>query len=248
MATIARPSVQSLFLRMRFQGTALATGTGFVVESRNGPHLVTCRHNLTGRHQETGDLLSKNCAVPDEVEIAHNNINGPGAWTTVVEQLFADGEPRWKEHPDLGARADFVALPLKRLANVKIYPFDPANPGSPIAVGPADAVSVVGFPYSLTAGGYFGIWATGFLASEPEYNWNGLPTMLIDCRTRQGQSGSPVVAYRSGGIIPTVDGGVTMFSSGAMRFLGLYSGRVNSDSDIGLVWKASSIQELVATL
>ncbi len=29
-------------------------------------------------------------------------------------------------------------------------------------------------------------------------------------------------------------------------FLGIYSGRVNADSDLGFVWKSSSIEELIA--
>lgn len=32
------------------------------------------------------------------------------------------------------------------------------------------------------------------------------------------------------------------------RFIGIYSGRINSESDLGLVWKASAIQQLVVTL
>jgi hypothetical protein len=38
-----------------------------------------------------------------------------------------------------------------------------------------------------------------------------------------------------------------MIGSGAMtRFLGIYSGRLNAQSDLGFVWKASVVQELVA--
>ncbi|WP_428910707.1 hypothetical protein [Niallia sp. Krafla_26] len=45
-----------------------------------------------------------------------------------------------------------------------------------------------------------------------------LPLLLIDhCRSRQGQSGSPVIAYRK-------------------------------ESDLGLVWKASAIKELIDSI
>lgn len=106
--------------------------------------------------------------------------------------MYIGDKPRWVEHPTLGPKADFVALQLTDLNDVELYPYDPANPGPQIMVGPADPVSVIGFPFGLTAGGAFGVWATGFLASEPEVDFNNLPIQLIDCRTRQGQSGSPV--------------------------------------------------------
>ena len=39
--------------------------------------------------------------------------------------------------------------------------------GVNLALTPAEPVSVIGFPFGLTAGGVFGVRATGFLASEP---------------------------------------------------------------------------------
>jgi hypothetical protein len=106
-------------------------------------------------------------------------------------------------------------------------------------------VSVVGFPFGKTGGGSLGIWATGFMASEPSVDYDGLPVFLIDCRSRQGQSGSPVIAYRSGGMVAMADGGSAAFSGAVCRFLGIYSGRINAESDLGIVWKASAIKELV---
>ena len=50
--------------------------------------------------------------------------------------------------------------------------------GSDIQFGPADTVSVVGFPFGMTAGGAFGVWATGFLPSEPDVDYNGLLVQL----------------------------------------------------------------------
>uniref|UniRef100_UPI0025F98D9E trypsin-like peptidase domain-containing protein n=1 Tax=uncultured Thiodictyon sp. TaxID=1846217 RepID=UPI0025F98D9E len=148
----------------------------------------------------------------------------------------------------LGSKADFVALPLTQLTDVGIYPYDPHNPGPDIQVGPADAVSVVGFPFGITAGGAFGVWATGFLASEPDVNFNELPVVLIDCRSRQGQSGSPVLAYRSGGALAMRDGSSAIFTGPVQKFIGVYSGRINAESDLGIVWKAEAIAELVRTL
>jgi hypothetical protein len=249
MTTIAKPSIQSLLIEMQFNGQPLSTGTAFVVDTpTKGPHLITNRHNVTGRHQETGAPLSKTGGVPSDVVILHNRKGTLGNWVPRSEPLFVNNTPRWVEHPTLGPKADFVALPLTQLNDVEIYPYDPQNTGPQIQVGPADAVSVIGFPFGITAGGAFGVWATGFLASEPDVDFNGLPIVLVDCRSRQGQSGSPVIAYRAGGAVAMQNGGSAMFGGPVERFIGIYSGRINSESDLGIVWKAEALSALIQTL
>lgn len=248
MPQIAQPSVQSLLIEMQVNGTPLSTGTAFVVKAASGPHLLTNRHNLTGRHQETGAPLSPTGGIPTHIVVVHNRKGNLGQWVLKNEPLYAGTTPRWREHPALGTTADFVALPLTDLVDVDLCPYDATNPGANIFVGPADSVSVIGFPFGVTAGGAFGVWATGFLASEPDVDFNNLPIQLVDCRTRQGQSGSPVIAYRSGGMVPMVGGGASAFAGPVWRFIGIYSGRINNESDLGLVWKASAIQQLVVTL
>lgn len=248
MPQIAQPSVQSLLIEMQVNGTPLSTGTAFVVKAASGPYLITNRHNVTGRRQDTGVPLSPTGGIPTHVVIVHNRTGQLGQWVWKSEPLYVGTSPRWREHPTLGASADFVALPLADLADVDLFPYDPANPGPEIFFGPADPVSVIGFPFGVTAGGAFGVWATGFLASEPEVNFSNQPIQLVDCRTRPGQSGSPVIAYRSGGMVPMVDGSAAAFVGPVWRFIGIYSGRINNESDLGLVWKASAIQQLVVTL
>ncbi len=248
MPEIAKPSVQSLLIEMQFNDQPLSTGTAFVVNSPKGPHLITNRHNVTGRHQETNAPLSPTGGIPNGIVVVHNRKGNLGQWVPRPEVLYIGGAPRWREHPTLGSKADFVALPLSNLNDVDLFPYDPANAGPPISVGPADSVSVIGFPFGMTAGGAFGVWATGFLASEPDLDFNGLPVQLIDCRSRQGQSGSPVIAYRSGGMVTLANGGSGVFGGPVWKFIGIYSGRINSESDLGIVWKASAIQELVQSL
>jgi hypothetical protein len=237
----------SLLLQLSVKGKLLSRGTGFVIQSACGPVLITNRHNLTGRNQETGQPISPTGGIPDTVTIAHNEENKLGHWVLVQEQLYEGQLPRWKEHPTLGARADVVALPLTHLDNVALYPYDAANPGPDLIAGPADPVSVVGFPFGLTGGGGLALWATGFIASEPDVDYADLPCFLIDCRSREGQSGSPVIAYRSGGAVPLKEG-VSRFMGTVFRLLGIYSGRINPQSDLGIVWKVRAIQELVASL
>ena len=241
-------SAQSLLIEMRFNGQALSTGTAFICPSQIGPVLLTNRHNVTGRDQNTNQPLSQTGGVPNEIVVVHNRKGSPGQWVPRVEALTSNGTQRWREHPTLGAKADFVALPLAQLDDVELLPYDPANPGTNLAVGPADSVSVIGFPFGVTAGGAFGVWATGFLASEPTVDFADLPIQLIDCRTRQGQSGSPVIAHRNGGMVALEGGSSAAYNGPVFRFLGIYSGRINKESDLGVVWKASAIQELLSSL
>ncbi len=240
--------MQSLLIQIQFNGQPLSTGTAFVVNTAKGPALVTNRHNVTGRRQDTGAPLSPTGGIPNEVVVIHNRLGNLGEWVPRLELLLANGSPRWREHPTLTSKADFVALPLTQLDDVQLYPYDPSNPGPDIFCGPADGVSVVGFPFGMTGGGACGIWATGFIASETAIDFENLPVFLIDCRSRQGQSGSPVIAYRSGGMVAMADGSAAAFSGPVWRFLGIYSGRINAESDLGIVWKASAITELLAAV
>ena len=165
----------------------------------------------------------------------------------VLEPLYDGDVARWIEHPSLGVRADIAALPLTRTEGVLLRPVSLALEDDAVVCRPTEAVSVIGFPFGQSGPGQFAIWATGFIASEPEFLYNGLPVMLIDCRTRAGQSGAPVIAYRIGYAL-VEDGPATALRKvdGAVsRFLRVYGGRIRPDSDLGMVWRESAIQELV---
>jgi len=249
------PSMKSLYIEMRFQETLLSSGTAFLVANDQSSHcaLITNRHNVTGRHQETGECLDKkHGAVPDNVLIYfHKHPLELGDWECVKLPLFRDDDsPRWIEHPRFGASADMVALNLKWGSDVHKVPYYLKTDldRRKLLIRPAEPVSVIGFPFGLSSTGRFPIWATGFLAQELGIVTPDNPTFLIDCRTRQGQSGSPVIAYRTN-MITTVEGNKASTTMGggsvAWEFLGIYSGRVNSESDLGRVWHVSAIEELL---
>lgn len=233
---------------MRLNGQNLGTGTGFVANAPRGPVLITNRHNVTGRNNNTGQVLSPTGHTPDEIVVLHNRLNHLGQWVARNEPLFNNGTPLWIEHPTLGATVDFVALPLTQLNDVQLYPYTLGVGDPQILVAPSDTVSVLGFPFGIAGGGALAIWATGFMATEPDIDHNNLPTFLIDCRARPGQSGSAVIAHRNGGSVPTEDGGSAMFGGPVTKFLGIYSGRINEQSDLGIVWKASAIRQLVDSI
>lgn len=246
MKSFALPSVQSLLIEVRVRGASLGQGTAFVVEGATGPMLITNWHVLAGRHPDTKQPMSPTGGIPDELVIQHNAVSAPNTfrWLSVTEPLYSSGQPRWLEHPVRAEGVDVVALPLTNTAGVQLYPH--ALSGAPdLMVAPAEPVSVVGFPFGIQGGGSLAVWATGFVASEPDIDLDGLPLMLIDCRTRPGQSGSAVIVYRSGGGATMANGALGFFGGPVQRLLGCYSGRVNAESDLGMVWKATAIREII---
>ncbi|MCQ8860087.1 serine protease [Plesiomonas shigelloides] len=116
-----------------------------------------------------------------------------------------------------------------------------------MVVSPAEPVSVIGFPFGMSTSGKLPIWATGFLAQELSLISEEDPVFLIDCRTRQGQSGSPVIAFRTSGHRTLEDNKISasLSSKVAWEFLGIYSGRVNAQSDLGKVWHVSALEALL---
>lgn len=110
-------------------------------------------------------------------------------------------------------------------------------------------VFVVGFPFGYKSTGYDGwyaIWNNGTIASEYEkelvipvdslLNENEYivaDAFLIDAKTREGQSGSPVLV---------------MVTEDNAKLLGIYSGRTNKDSSLGYVWKIDIINQIVQSV
>lgn len=247
------PSLKSLFIEMYFGEQLLSTGTATLISNNRESHcaLITNRHNVTGRHQDTGKCLSNTLAVPDNIVIYfHRPGENVGKWKKVKLPLYKDdGTPFWIEHPRLGEKADIVALNLKWGGDVLKLPYylklDLDRVG--MVVSPAEPVSVIGFPFGMSTSGKLPIWATGFLAQELSLISEDEPVFLIDCRTREGQSGSPVIAFRTSGYRTIKDNRINTSVSGnvAWEFLGIYSGRVNTQSDLGRVWHVSVLEELL---
>ncbi|NIY91124.1 trypsin-like serine peptidase [Vibrio diazotrophicus] len=250
---IELPSLKSLFIEMYFGEQLLSTGTATLISNTRKSHcaLVTNRHNVTGRHQQTGECLSSTLGVPDNIVIHfHRPGENIGDWIKVKLPLYReDGRSFWIEHPILGEKADIVALNLNWGSDVLKIPYylklDLDRVG--MLVSPAEPVSVIGFPFGMSTSGKLPVWATGFLAQELSLISEDNPVFLIDCRTRQGQSGSPVIAFRTSGYRTIKDNRISASLSGrvAWEFLGIYSGRVNEQSDLGRVWHVSALEELL---
>lgn len=248
------PTLKSLFVEMFFGDTLLSSGTAFLVARSRESHccLFTNRHNVTGRHQDSGECLSKNAAIPDHIMIYfHKEGRLPGSWIKLKLPLYRDnGSPYWFEHPTLGGAIDAVALNLHWGSDVSKVPYylEPGLDRHGLLVSPSETVSVIGFPFGLSAAGKFPIWATGFLAQDLSLIDPSAPYFLIDCRTRQGQSGSAVISYRPAHSRKIVGDRIqsTMSADPCWEFLGIYAGRVNPESDLGRVWHVSALEEIFA--
>jgi len=212
---------------------------------------MTNRHNVTGKNQETGKHLDKNLSEPNYILIYfHKNTKDKNEWKKVKLPLYRDDEtPFWIEPPRLKEKADIVALNLDWDEDIVQYPYYLKNGLDRVNmdISPAETISVIGFPFGLSSYMNFPIWATGFLAQELSLVSKENPTFLIDCRTRQGQSGSAVIAYRTSGFRKIEGDRVIseLSPSKTWEFLGIYSGRVNVESDLGKVWHVSIIEELL---
>ena len=238
-------SVRPLYLIEVNGNQALGMATGFVVQKANDYYLITNWHVLSGLHPGSNEILHPTGKRPDALFIWHHG-KKLGFWVQKKEELYdKTGNKRWLEHIR-GKAVDIVALPLKVLTDdIQLYPFDLSLADVDMVPQVAMPVSIIGFPIGLTSSGFFPIWKTGHIASEPNLDFHGEPLFLIDATTRGGMSGSPVVLRLSGGY-KTKDGNTVMSSSGYRTlFLWVYSGRLPGDSEIGRVWRPRLINEIL---
>ena len=112
-------------------------------------------------------------------------------------------------------------------------------------------VYIIGYPFGFNVSpenGKYAIWSTGTVASDPDLNLNingeQLPAFLVDAKTRHGQSGSPVIYYNKNGIDSDANG-IALYGGPVTHEIGIYSGRINKESDLGYVWKWSLIKEII---
>lgn len=250
---VAVPTMKSLYIESYFGDQLLSSATCFLLARTRDSHcvVVTNRHVVTGRHQATGACLDTRGGVPDAVVI-YFSVEGSSLreWKPIRLPLYRpDGSGYWIEHPRLGASADVVALNLTWGSDVAKFPYylDLDLDRVQMVLSPAEPISVIGFPFGLSSHARYPIWATGFLAQDLELVSLENPTFYIDCRSRQGQSGSPVIAFRTSGARLMRDGrvGATLSPNPQWEFLGVYSGRVSAESDLGIVWHVSTLEELV---
>jgi hypothetical protein len=102
----------------------------------------------------------------------------------------------------------------------------------------------------MSGGGQLPIWKRATIATEPDFDLDGLPKFYIDTATREGMSGSPVYAQEVGYWLPEGESDQSKATLGkGRRFLGVYSGRLGADDEFkaqrGIVWKESALISLI---
>jgi hypothetical protein len=208
-------------------------------------------------------------AVPTRLRLAlHKNIGGNAISKSQKVACDIDlnnesGEaPEWLEHPAHKFKVDLAVIKIPNdekfrasvtchyLAEYKDFQGD-------FLPSVMNDVFVIGYPWGLTGGDLaLPLYKRGSIASEPIVDHGNLPRFLIDCRTANAMSGSPVICSHSGIWAP---GG---FSNSSIlgtveNFAGVYSGRLIANeldedkkdadrvSEIGIVWKKKALDEII---
>jgi hypothetical protein len=230
-----------------FNEIELASATAFTIESNGTPYLVTNWHVVTGRNPDTGNCIDRKfAAIPNMLRVRFHAKGKLGQWSHIDVQLLDENQQAlWQEHPR-GREVDVVAIPLPQevAIQVTLYPFDLSLAAADMIAMPAFPVSVIGYPLGLSAGKSWPIWKTGHIASDPGIDFQpGRPAFLIDATTRSGMSGSPVVLRLQN--YEMSDGSHVMRAGMATKFMGIYSGRIHEDSEVGKVWRPSVLPEIL---
>jgi hypothetical protein len=243
--TIDSLSTHSLLIETFFNEVKLAQATGFIVNKDDTSYLITNFHILAGRDPLTLDPIHPSCGIPNFVKILHHYGTNFGNWKFFSYPLKdADDKPLWIEHPSIN-HVDLVALPIKSQdANIKILPFNLSLANADLIPTPAMPICVIGYPMGIASGGAWPIWKTGHIATDPDLDYDSRPSFLIDATTREGMSGSPVVIRLNGGF-NTRSGNMILAGGFTTKFLGVYSGRINDDAEIGRVWRPHLVNEIL---
>ncbi len=250
----------ALPLVVLFNGIEISKATGFVVHHAGQHYLVSNRHVFSGRHALSQKRLDEHNRDPDEVLVTHPSVHGGFVKQTYALTSHQTGttgaQSLWLEHPVFTWIADVAALPITLPAmatHTALFEADldlPEAAPRPVAyrVGltPALDLNIIGFPFGRR-GGYetFGIWTRAYVASEPLVDIEGAPAFLVDSRTRNGNSGSPVVFYRDLEGFRDAEGEVHSPPEPYGEFVGIYSHRLNDHSDIGVVVTAAAVRSVL---
>mgnify|MGYP000955009930 CR=1 FL=1 len=275
-------SLKALFLETYYANNLdeqhfISTGTGFYYKSptAGAVFLVTARHVVTARAWRDGHFIGRE---PNGLRV-HGHIRADDGSAVMYDaetksivdayydvplfDLDSEGAeiPRWLEHPDLGKDFDVVALPVTPPSEFHCAPYQQADDYD---LSLTDELFIVGYPYGLR-GHILPIWVRGTIASLPGLGYDGFPLFLIDSRTRQGQSGAPVIRYLKEGTIvghPMAPMGqtATIVDGDLSKLVGVYTGRVNrtktqlppheveelrrGSTDLGLVWWVPELERL----
>jgi hypothetical protein len=241
----------------------LAIASGFFWQHDNDFYLITNWHNVTGWDPVNDRSMSNLGAQPTHLamplllkaEATADNRSMAVRKRYSVSLYETNGTPKWIEHAVFGKQVDVVALKIAQLDDTLVSrPINALTDFVDFVPIVGDDVFVLGYPGGVDGGHELAIWKRGSIASQPSFDIDQLPKILIDTATRSGMSGAPVIARRSGITVPrgvpSTPGTLSEkeIIGQADTFLGVYSGRIGDDPmglQLGIVWKANVIDEIV---
>jgi len=246
-------SLATVHLTMKRDDMNLSIGTGFLWRSAQTqtPVLVTCWHCLTGTNPIDGTCLSpRTAARPNWIKMKFRTAN-PYETIDLHQSLYQDdGRSGWVVHPKAKEQIDIAAFPIgKELPDNVITSCINKLEEQPIRISVGSELFVLGHPKNMGIAG-LPVWKRASLASEPGIfqDHAGLRRMYIDTATREGMSGAPVIARSYGTYLDESKPTIHTFTK-ASRFVGLYSGRIGSESEfgaqLGIVWPRQLIETIV---
>jgi hypothetical protein len=221
--------------------------------------LVTNYHVVTGHGPGTSQARAG-----DRIRfMLHEDPEDLERVRTVELPLYdIQGAPIWSTS-DTYPNADVVLVPLppKVYAGIAPYVFVEGHTRGDVKIRPTSGATLLGYPYNFYDKKHLlPIWKTGHVASEPDVDFNGEPTFLVDVSAFPGMSGSPVLAVASG-IYETEEG--VMRSGRVIKLLGIFSAvpvhvqttpadpgssmesiSTETSLQLGYVWKASLIANI----
>lgn len=250
-------TTKPIFIEIYFNNIKLGTATGFEVQ-HGYKYLVTNWHVVSGRHFITKKCLDEQGAIPNKLIVKYKKYidDEKFEWTEKSINLYDEENNKlWYEHPKYNSAVDVVLIILEKHPKYQHYK-ECFNINTSYNLDVTENVFVLGFPFGYTVKSKnepHAVWTSGTVASEPSLNLNinnkEVPAFLIDSKTRQGQSGSPVIYYSKPGIDHHIrDGGFGIWGTPFMKEVGIYSGRINEDSDLGYVWKWFVIKDIIDSI
>lgn len=236
----------------------LSTATGCLYKHDGKTFLITNWHVLSGRNSiDLTPLDTKYSALPHELRVHFPKEKTLDECQVQTYPLHdQDDKPLWLEHT-LSNQVDVAALCIEAPAGIATYPVSDAYKEITLPIREdfffvTQDVWVIGFPKSIRVG-VMPIWKRATIAAEPRFSSaDEKHKLLIDTATREGMSGSPVLYVNKTLSRLSLDNSSQEVDFPSEKvLLGIYSGRIAGGDELaaqlGIVWAAEAILEILAT-